>query len=205
MPFNSPGYYIFFVAAFFIAFALEGRAKLKAWVILALSLFFYASNNGWQVVILLVVSTIDYFVCRLLEREDDQRRRKMLVLVSVCSNLGILGYFKYFNFFQANILSFAQQLGYQPSWVEINVMLPVGISFFTFEALSYTIDVYRRVIPAERRWHKLIFLVAFFPHLVAGPIVRASAFLPQIDAPRRLTTDRFELGLYLFIHGCSRK
>ena len=205
MPFNSAQYYLFFLAVFFIAAGLNGFVRLRTWVILFLSLFFYFSTNGLQVVILLAVSTIDYFVCRIMEREENQTRRKLLVLVSICSNLGILGYFKYFNFFQAEILSWAHHLGYQPSWVTINVALPVGISFFTFEALSYTIDVYRKVIPAERRWSRLMFLVAFFPHLIAGPIVRASNFFPQIASPRKLTADRFEFGLYLFIHGLFKK
>lgn len=205
MLFNTLEYLVFFVAVFLIAWFLVGLRNYRVWFILAASFFFYASNNQWQTFILLFTTTVDYYVAMALGRTDDPRRRRWLLLVSVVSNLGVLCWFKYVGFVATNLIAVAQLLGYQPSWVDLNVLLPVGISFYTFEALSYTFDVYRRRIQPEPRWHRLAFLVSFFPHLIAGPIVRAADFFPQMDRRPRLSFWDVEHGLFLIFAGLFKK
>lgn len=201
MLFNTLEYFLFFSAVLTIAWATAGFGRYRTLFLLVASIYFYASNNGWQTFLLLFTTTVDYWVCLKLAKTDDEKRRKALVLISIVSNLGLLAWFKYVNFFGHSIALMAETFGIQLSWITLNIALPVGISFYTFEALSYTIDVYRRKIPAEREWSRLAFLVTFFPHLIAGPIIRAADFFPQIG--RRPSLSRKELELALFLIACG--
>ncbi len=135
---------------------------------------------GWWFPSLLWFSTImDYFVGVGIEDAKDDRKRKLWVAGSLVVNLGVLGFFKYYGFFDQNVRSVVAWLGLTPSWEPLKVFLPYGISFYTFQSLSYSLEVYRKKLPAERSFLNLAFFIAFFPQVVAGPIVRAMTFLPQ--------------------------
>ena len=205
MLFNTVEYLLFFLIVLGVSWLTVGLRRLRIWFILAASLYFYTSNNHWAVFILLFTTTVDYVICLALGRTDDSGRRQLLVAVSLISNLSVLAYFKYFNFFGENLARFARLAGWELDWIDTHVLLPVGISFYTFEALSYTIDVYRRKILPERSWSRLAFLVAFFPHLVAGPIIRAADFFPQIGRPPRLRMREFEHAILLIASGLVKK
>ena len=205
MLFNTAEYFIFFVIVLTVSWLVAAHRQVRLWFLLAASLYFYTSNNHWQVLLLLLTTTIDYLLCIWLSQIEGRALRKVLLAVSVCSNLGLLAYFKYFNFFGQSVASLSGLIGLRLDWVDLNVALPVGISFYTFEALSYTIDVYRGKIPAQRQWNRLAFLVSFFPHLIAGPIVRAADFFPQMDRRPWLSRREFELALYLIVAGLVKK
>ncbi|MFD2235311.1 MBOAT family O-acyltransferase [Phaeospirillum tilakii] len=205
MLFNTFEYLFFFLTVLTISWLTSPCRPLRLWVILIASFWFYFSNNHWQIALLLLTTTIDWALCLRMAVETNERRRKLLLSVSLISNLGLLFYFKYFNFFIGSIVEGLASIGWKLNWVEAQIMLPVGISFFTFEALSYTIDVYRRQIPAERQWSRLAFLVSFFPHLIAGPIIRAADFFPQINKKPTLSLHDFELALYLIFVGIFKK
>ena len=205
MLFNSLEYLVFMLVCLAVSWMLAGYSRLRTWFILVASLYFYYSNNHWQILLLLFATTVDYAVCLRMQDEPSLTRRRMLLSVSLVSNLGLLCYFKYVNFFGESLQALADALGFRLDWVDLNVLLPVGISFYTFEALSYTIDVYRGEIRAERDWSRLAFLVSFFPHLIAGPIVRAKDFFPQIGRPPRLPPERLEQALFLIATGLFKK
>ena len=135
---------------------------------------------GWWFPSLLWFSTImDYYVGLGIEDAKTDRRRKQWVAASLLVNLGVLGFFKYYGFFDQNVRAVVAWLGLTPSWEPLKVFLPYGISFYTFQSLSYSLEVYRKKLPAERSFLNLAFFIAFFPQVVAGPIVRAMTFLPQ--------------------------
>ncbi len=199
MLFNSLTFLVFAALFFPAYFALRGRAQL--WLILVASYIFYGWWD-WRFLILLGFSTVtDFSIGRWLGVEDDPARRRSILTISVAVNLGILGFFKYFNFFASNFADVAHVFGFEPSWVTLNIVLPVGVSFYTFQSLSYTIDVYRRVCPVERSLLRFACFVALFPQLVAGPIARAAHLLPQVHAERRFDWNRIVSGLELIAWG----
>jgi alginate O-acetyltransferase complex protein AlgI len=197
--------YVFFFSIVLVLSWVIGFGRFRTWFILAASIYFYASNNGWQTFLLIGTSLVDYIICLRMEREDNERRRKALVTVSILSNIGVLCYFKYFHFIGHSIEETFAVAGHTLHWPDLKIVLPIGISFYTFEALSYTIDVYRRHIRAERDAARLLFLVSFFPHLISGPIVRASDFFPQLDRKPTLSLNQFESGLLLIFVGMAKK
>lgn len=204
MLFTSFQYVVFFSVVLLLSWVI-GFGRLRTWFILTASIYFYASNNGWQTFLLIGTSLVDYLVCLRMDREENERLRKALVTVSILSNIGVLCYFKYFHFIGQSIEETFDIAGYALHWPNLKIALPIGISFYTFEALSYTIDVYRRHIRAERDVARLLFLVSFFPHLVSGPIVRASDFFPQMERKPTLTASQFESGLFLIFTGIAKK
>jgi D-alanyl-lipoteichoic acid acyltransferase DltB (MBOAT superfamily) len=117
----------------------------------------------------------------------------------------MLAYFKYANFFAGTVADIAHALGITLSWVDLNIVLPVGISFYTFESLSYTIDVYRGIIPAQRSWYRFAFFVSYFPHLIAGPILRAGQFIPQLDGKPVVDVPALEDALVRIFRGLFKK
>jgi alginate O-acetyltransferase complex protein AlgI len=203
--FNSFEYFVFFSFCLVAACLLAGLPRLRVGFLLVASFYFYFSNNHWQILLLLFAVTVDYFVCLRMQDERSPTQRKLLLCVSLLSNLGLLGFFKYANFLGESFHELAAAFGFRLDWVDLHVLLPVGISFYTFEALSYTIDVYRGEIRAERKWSRIAFMVSFFPHLIAGPIVRARNFFPQIYDPKPLTRDRLERALFLIAGGLFKK
>ena len=148
---------------------------------------------------------MDYLLALGMEHSTSPRRRKMLLIVSLVVNIGVLGYFKYANFFLLSLDETLIALGV-PMWFgTLRVILPIGISFYTFEAINYTVDVYRRRVPAERNLAHFLLFILFFPHLVAGPIVRARDFLPQIKRPKQCDWVRLHLGFQFFLMGLFKK
>jgi D-alanyl-lipoteichoic acid acyltransferase DltB (MBOAT superfamily) len=203
MLFNSLHFLWFFVVVYAVYRAVPHRAQ--NWLLLVASYYFYAAWD-WRFLGLLVASTVvDYTCGRLLEASADPLRRKWIVGLSLAFNLTLLGFFKYFNFFADNLHVLFESLGWQMDAVTLRVLLPVGISFYTFVTMSYVIDVYRREIPAARDAVEFAVFVAYFPHLVAGPILRASRLLPQIHAPRTITGGQTRDGAWLVAWGLFQK
>jgi D-alanyl-lipoteichoic acid acyltransferase DltB (MBOAT superfamily) len=206
MLFNSIEYACFFVAVLLVYYALPFRAQ-NVWL-LAASYFFYGSWD-WRFLSLLWLSTvIDYAAGLAIQaaRERDHRRAMRAALtVSVGAQLAILGFFKYFNFFADTAALMLGRMGFHPSLPALTVILPVGISFYTFQTMSYTIDIYRGRFQPTRTFVDFALSVAFFPHLIAGPIQRARSLLVQIERPRVVTQDCWERGLALIAIGLIRK
>jgi D-alanyl-lipoteichoic acid acyltransferase DltB (MBOAT superfamily) len=203
MVFNSLHFVWFFVVVYAAYRVLPHRAQ--NWLLLAASYYFYAAWD-WRFLGLLVGSTlVDYTCARVLDRSQAPARRRAILCLSLGFNLTLLGFFKYFNFFADNLHAFFSALGWQLDFVTVRVLLPVGISFYTFVTMSYVIDVYRRDIPATRGFVDFAVFVAYFPHLVAGPILRASRLLPQIHEPRRITREQMRDGLWLIAWGFFQK
>ena len=203
MVFNSLQFLLFAAVFFPLYFALRGKARL--WLSLIASYVFYGVWD-WRFLTLIATSTlIDYYLGLSLEDETDDKRRKRLLQLSLLANLGFLAFFKYFNFFIESATVGLQSLGYDGSLSTLNIILPVGISFYTFQSMSYSIDVYRKQIPVERNLLRFATFIAFFPQLVAGPIVRASDFLPQFAKDRDFEWSRFQVGLGQVLWGFFKK
>ena len=188
------------IGSFLLAVRHHRARKL---FLLAASYYFYAWWD-WRFLSLILTSTIvDYFVGRGLRRTTHPGRRKTLLVISLACNLTLLGFFKYFNFFVGSLQTLLAPTGIHLG--TLSIILPVGISFYTFQTLSYTIDVYRNKIEPTDDFPDFALFVAFFPQLVAGPIIRASVFLPQLGTPRRLTWTRGLEGFRQFSMGLFKK
>ena len=174
--------------------------------LLAASYVFYGWWNPWFVFLILFSTTID-FACGLAITESPlgSRRRLAAVSLSIVANLSLLGFFKYFNFFVDSALAFGNRIGFSWAARDFEIVLPVGISFFTFQTMSYTIDIYRGRLKSVSSLRDFALFVAFFPQLVAGPIVRASEFLPQLVDRRRLRDVPFRWCSVLFVLGLIKK
>ena len=179
MLFNAPIYFVFLAVTLAVFCVVPARFR-KPWILIV-SYFFYGYWD-WRFLSLLMISTVvDWAMALAIERqENEQKIRKRLILVSLAVNLGALGFFKYFNFFVDSMHTALASLGVQASLPVLEVILPVGISFYTFQTLSYTLDVYRRELKAEKSLLNFALYIGFFPQLVAGPIERAGHLLPQV-------------------------
>jgi len=179
MIFTTPQFVLFFFLFYVVYRNLSGRpAKL---FLLAASYFFYGSWNAKFLLLIIASTLLDFQVGRLLPLARDPRRRKLLLLASICGNLGILAFFKYFNFFAESAVGLLGALGVHLPRVVIDVLLPVGISFYTFQTMSYSIDIYRGRMSPTQSLLDFSLYVAFFPQLVAGPIERPRHLLPQLS------------------------
>jgi alginate O-acetyltransferase complex protein AlgI len=204
MLFCSQQFLVFFSGVFILYWILPWQ-RGRVWLLVAASFFFYASWNKWLAVVICLSTAMDYAVGRGLERLSSSRGRKLLLGLSLAANLGLLCYFKYVNFFLHSVEEALHLLGAQASLPVLQVLLPIGISFYTFEAINYTVDVYRRRVPAERNLAHFMLFITFFPHLVAGPIVRARDFLPQIRRTKRWDWARLHLGGQFLLMGLFKK
>jgi alginate O-acetyltransferase complex protein AlgI len=203
MVFNSLEFVVFFVVVYALYRLLPHRAQ--NWMLVGASYYFYAAWD-WRFLGLLVGSTvIDFFVGRYLGAVTDPRRRRLALVLSLAFNLGMLGVFKYFNFFADSLVRVFGWLGWTVDPVTVNVILPIGISFYTFMTISYVIDVYRRDIQPTSNFIDFALFVGYFPHLVAGPILRASLLLPQLARPRQITQPQIVEGLWLAGWGYFQK
>ena len=206
MLFNSPQYVLFLVAVFFAFWALSRLHLLRTAFLLAASYYFYANWNPGYLILIFISSTVDWLVGGALPGAKGLRQRRALLGTSIGVNLGILGTFKYFNFFSESLVWLANttlELGLEP--VHLGVLLPVGISFYTFQSMSYTIDVYRGQLEPERSYLRYLLFVSLFPQLVAGPIVRAAHFLPQLRQRPRLSAVQGSQALLLILIGLVKK
>ena len=186
MLFNSIDFAIFLPIVFILYWYVTNKnLKLQNLLIIAASYFFYGWWD-WRFLSLLVFSTIvDYSVGRKLAKEENQIKRKVQLWTSILVNLGLLGFFKYYNFFLENFITAFSFFGTEIKANSLNIILPVGISFYTFQTLSYTIDVYKRKLEPTKDFIAFSAFVSFFPQLVAGPIERATNFLPQFYVKRK--------------------
>lgn len=205
MLFNSVTFLIFFLIVYSLYLLLQGRLRLQNQLLLISSLIFYGWWD-WRFLFLMLFNiSVDYLVGNALSRAEDPRRRKLLLWLSLSTNLGILGFFKYFNFFLDSLSKILVPLGVSSSVPYLNIILPIGISFYTFQAMSYVIDIYRKTLKPAPSFLEYATFVCYFPQLVAGPIERASHLLPQVLAPRRLTFEKFWEGSYLIGWGLFKK
>ncbi len=198
--FNS-GVFLFLFTAFLLVYHFVRRSNRGKILYLTLfSLFFYYKTCGLFVVLLLVVATSDFLIGRAMGRSEGKWARKWLITASILVNMGLLAYFKYTNFFSGLLAQWAEK-----PFTPFDIILPVGISFFTFQSLSYTLDLYRNRIRPVERLVDYVFYVSFFPQLVAGPIVRARDFLPQIFRADFVSRAMIGEGLFLIISGLFKK
>ena len=204
MLFNSLSFVVFFAVVYTLFWVLPTWHK-KKWLLLAASYLFYAAWNPPYAVLLLLSTSADWWLARLIGRSENSSKRRMLLIISLASNFGLLGYFKYGNFLLENFVLLCSAFGiiYQPP--ELGIILPIGISFYTFASLSYTIDVFRKEIRSDCRFADYALFVSFFPHLIAGPIIRASYLLPQIEKPRLPTANQIGWGFTLISFGLFAK
>jgi len=199
--FHSLDFVVFFLVTVAVYWSLPHRWQNR-WLLVT-SYVFYGYVHPWFLTLILASTSIDYWAA--LRMEVDPDRRKVYLGVSIASNMGMLGFFKYFNFFAANVTQVLSALGLATSAPVLDVILPVGISFFTFQALSYTVDVYRGELRARRSFVDVATFVALFPQLVAGPIERATHLLPQVEQPRRFSIEAARSGLLLMAWGYFKK
>lgn len=204
MLFNSPTFIVFLFVVFCLYWAI-GRRRPQNVLLLVASYIFYGAWS-WKFLLLLMASTlVDYGVGRLVAATQDVKRRRALLIASVAVNLGFLGFFKYYGFFVSEAVQLLNAIGFQAHVRTLEIVLPVGISFYTFQSLSYVVDVYRGKIAAERSVLDYALYVAFFPQLVAGPIERATHLLPQFKRERTFAGTAFESGLQLIVWGLFKK
>jgi alginate O-acetyltransferase complex protein AlgI len=203
MLFNSYLFWIFFAVVISLYHRLNFYWQNR--MLLVASYIFYGTWD-WRFVFLLAGTTLmDYFVALGMTGATSQRKKKGLLLISISANLLLLSFFKYYGFFSQELLIALQHIGIHASLPMLRVVLPVGISFYTFQELSYTIDVYRGRTKAVRNLLDFALYVSFFPQLVAGPIERSDHLIPQILNPRRLQPGDFAAGFYLVLIGLFRK
>ncbi len=203
MLFNSFVFWLFFGVVFTLYFRL--RHKEQNLLLLVASYYFYGCWD-WRFLSLIAVSTfIDYFIGMGVDAAESRRLKKFLVGLSITANLSILGFFKYYGFFIAELEQLLTSIGVPVMMPTFYIILPVGISFYTFQTMSYTIDVYRGDCKACKNFVDFAVYVTFFPQLVAGPIERAKNFLPQVIEPRVVTSEHFKQGLLLIAIGMFRK
>jgi len=207
MLFNSLEFLIFLPVVLAIYYLLPHKAQNR--FLLIASCVFYGSWD-WRFLFPLLTSTsIDYYCAKRMEQQilagEPKEDRKKWLTLSVVTNLALLGFFKYFNFFADNLHHLLQIFGLDVSVWTLRVILPIGISFYTFQALSYTIDVYRGEIHATDSFFDFLLCVLYFPHLVAGPIQRANSLLPQVTYPRSVTWEKIVNGLHLIFWGFFKK
>lgn len=206
MLFNSIDFFIFLPIVFMLYwFVFNKNLKFQNLLLLISSYFFYACWN-WKFLFLLIFSTLlDYYTGIKMSEAKNERKKKFWFCLSVCINLGFLGIFKYYNFFISSFVDGLLFVGMKANFYTLNVILPVGISFYTFHGLSYVIDIYRNKIKPERNFIDYSVFVSFFPLLVAGPIERATHLLPQIQKKRDFSYTVAVDGLRQIIWGLFKK
>lgn len=205
MLFNSFVFVGFFIGIYSLYLALRSRHRAQNWLLLVASYGFY---GYWDVrfLLLLMISTgVDYVAGRNIDRAREERSRRIWLTVSLVTNLSILGFFKYFNFFIDSFSTLVESFGLNSNITSLSIILPVGISFYTFQTLSYTLDIYRRQLKSVSSLLDFALFVSFFPQLVAGPIERASTLLPQVTSPRTLNFSQINAGIYLILWGYFKK
>lgn len=198
--FNS-GFFLYFLLAFSGAFLLLQRySRIRIKVFTLFSLYFFYKACGYYVGLVLLAAIVDFSLSNLIHKTVHQHTRKLLLTFSIVINLGLLAYFKYTDFF----IAITNDLGFTHI-TPLGLILPIGISFYTFENISYTIDVYRREFTPVRSFWDYLFFLSFFPKLVMGPIVRAADFIPQIHQPFQLSSQNLAKGAYLIAAGLIKK
>lgn len=203
MLFNSLDYLVFLPIVFILYYYLPHRFR---WILLLLSSYYFYMCWRWDYLILIIISTlVDFKVGHLLFKSEDSLKRKVYLFFSLLVNLGLLAYFKYADFIIGNINSLSKELNLTLEVDYLNILLPVGISFYTFQTLSYTIDIYNRKIEPETHLGRFAVFVSFFPQLVAGPIERASHLIPQFRVKKGFNYPVAVSGLRRILWGLFKK
>ena len=203
MLFNSFSYAWFLPAVFAVYWLIPDKYR---WLLILLSsYYFYMSWNPKYVVLILGITIVSYAAALMLEKIDTQPQRRIIVIITSLICFSVLFVFKYYNWFASSLASFLSHFSLNINPVTLNFILPVGISFYTFQTLSYVIDVYRKEIKAERDFGTYAAFVSFFPQLVAGPIERANNLLPQIKSEKKFDSKTAEYGLKLIAWGLFKK
>jgi len=212
--FNSFEYIAFFLIVYALYWAFAHYAAFAMRLLLAASLLFYGCWNPYYLILIIGSSLLDFWAGSRIEATEDPTLRRRYLLTSVVYNLGVLGIFKYFNFFMQSFDDAVTQLGLVDAFIvnglylpggRLTALLPVGISFFTFQSMSYTIDIYRRELQAVKSFTHYLLFVSFFPQLVAGPIVRARDLLPQLLERPVVSASMSGRGLFLIALGVFKK
>src|SRR5215216_6360290 len=204
MIFNSFTFIAFFILML-ILHNLPFPWKVKKINLLIASYIFYAAWNPPFILLLWLSTVVDYFVGRSLYTQENKHRRKLLLVVSLIGNLGMLCFFKYGGFLLENFVTLMNSIGISYHPAKPNIILPAGISFYTFTTLCYTIDMYKRKSKPVKTLLDFSLFVTFFPHLVAGPIVRPPQLVPQFETPRTATQKQLTQGLLLVSLGLFMK
>jgi alginate O-acetyltransferase complex protein AlgI len=199
MLFNTQQFFVFFVVV--LALFYGSPRPWRKWILLAASYYFYMSWNPKFILLLLTLTTVDYWAAQWIEGSHPSRR-KLFLVVSLAANLGFLGFFKYYNFLTSNLM---RALSLPPDSLALSIILPLGISFHTFQSMSYVVDVYRGEHKAIRNPADYALFISFFPQLVAGPIVRAREFFGNFYAWRPPVTEEQLRGVLLMLLGLTKK
>ncbi|MFZ4798203.1 MAG: MBOAT family O-acyltransferase [Bacteroidia bacterium] len=198
--FNT-GFFLFLFTGFMAVYALLHKThRAKITFVTLFSLFFYYKSSGIYFLVLIGSTVVDYTLANYIYKSKTKQEKKFWLVFSLVVNLGLLGYFKYTNFVLSIFYGFANQ-----SFEPLDIFLPVGVSFFTFQSLSYTIDIYRGTLKPVKNIFDYAFFVSFFPQLVAGPIVRAHDFIPQLYKPTFVSKEMFGRALFLISCGLFKK
>ena len=206
MFFNSSSFAIFLPIVFLLYWLVGNRTKQSQNVILILASYYFYSCWDWRFLFLLIFSTLlDYFTAIQIEKSAQQSHRKFWFWLSIIVNLGFLGVFKYYNFFVTSFADLLNNFGFHANPLLIQVILPVGISFYTFHGLSYVIDIYQKKIKAETNFIDYSLFVSYFPLLVAGPIERATHLLSQVKVKREFDFEKAKQGVHQIIWGLVKK
>ncbi len=204
MQFDSLTFVVFFLGLIAV-YQLPWGWNARKWLLLLASFVFYGAWSPAFLLLLIASASVDWWLSLRMAAAQSAAARKRWLLVSLCANLGLLGFFKYGNFLNRNVESLLNAVGVHWQAPTFDILLPVGISFYTFQSLSYCIDVYRNQVPVQRSLRDYVLFVAFFPQLVAGPIVRYSDFRAQLEQPRRSTVDGAMVGFSLLLLGLFQK
>jgi D-alanyl-lipoteichoic acid acyltransferase DltB (MBOAT superfamily) len=203
MWFDTPAYVLFLVLVVLVYWRL-GRKGQNVFL-LAASYLFYGWWDYRFLLLMIASTTIDFFIARAIARSTSSSVRRTLLIFSLVINFAILGVFKYFNFFVDSFAHVIGRAGWQASRSFLRILLPPGISFYTFQEVAYIVDVYNRKLPAAESFIDYALFISLFPHLIAGPIQRPSHLLPQVQGNRAFQSDRFFDGILLILSGLFRK
>lgn len=206
MFFNSLHFALFLPIVFVLYWFICNKSKTTQNFLLILASYYFYSCWDYRFLFLLIFSTLlDYFSALQIEKNEDLKTRKMWLWLCISINLGFLGIFKYYNFFANSLSDGLHNFGINSSPFLLKIILPVGISFYTFHGLSYIIDIYYKRIKAEKNFVDYSLFVSYFPLLVAGPIERATHLLPQIKIKRNFNFEKAKEGVYQIIWGLVKK
>ncbi len=200
MLFNTGMSLLFFLLLLFFYQFVYKNSRSRITYLTLISLYFYYKSGGFFFLLLVLSTVVDFNIANWIYRSDNPLKKKILLILSLTINLGFLAYFKYTNFF----LKILNDI-HAGHFHAVDIILPVGISFYTFQVLSYTIDIYRGLLSPSKNIFDFAFYIMFFPHIVAGPIVRAINFLPQIHQKIILTREEMGQAIFLIVTGLFKK
>lgn len=199
MVFNSYTFIVFFILILILHNLPLGWKTKKVNLLLA-SYLFYAAWNPPFILLLWLSTVVDYFVGRALYRQENKHKKRFLLVISLIGNLGMLCFFKYGTFLLDNFVHLVNAIGFDYHPAKPNIILPAGISFYTFTTLCYTIDMYKKKSEPVKSMLDFSLFVTFFPHLVAGPIVRPPQLVPQFESPRKATQQQLSQSVCCYYH-----